>query len=287
MRPPLICRALVRAAGWMAPRRIRPGWRSRWERRLRDWWTLVERGDLTTRSSREVCRIAVRDAWNARFGELRPEKVTRGPGFVLGAAALLIVLLATVTRGFAVTRGLIEIARGHYGGALHTLAPYGAMDRLGAHCFALGFAMLVGVMMVSAGGLPPRHRGCRYWGFLATKSLLATAIVTLAWVESGPALRAHIRNPELRALGGYLVWTLLFICGFGCSLAWSFADQRHRCPVCLRVLAMPVSIGCWASIFEPPETELLCEDGHGLLCVDETGAPADDHWSTLDASWKL
>jgi len=47
---------------------------------------------------------------------------------------------------------------------------------------------------------------------------------------------------------------------------------------------MPVMIGSWASVFEPVTTELLCEEGHGSLCVPETGQP--DRWTPLDASWR-
>ena len=286
MKPPAMCRLLLRAAACAAPSRIRPEWRSRWSRRLQDWWILVERGEITTRSAVAVCRAAAADACRSRCGELRPEKLARGPGIVPAAVVLLLVALAALTRGFPATRALIEVARGHAAGPLHTLAIDGGLDRLVAHCFALAFASVVGVMVVGVGGVPRLRGGWRYPGFLALKTLSATLAVTLLWVEGGPVLRAHIRNPELRVLAGGLVWTLLFIAAFGCALAWSCADQRRRCPVCLRRLALPVSLGCRASVFEPPETEFLCEDGHGWLCLEE-GAPGSDRWTPLDPSWRV
>jgi hypothetical protein len=67
---------------------------------------------------------------------------------------------------------------------------------------------------------------------------------------------------------------------------WSLADQRRRCPVCLGRLEMPVTLGSWASVFEPPTTEFLCADGHGSLSVQEAEPTAADRWIALDSSWR-
>jgi hypothetical protein len=67
---------------------------------------------------------------------------------------------------------------------------------------------------------------------------------------------------------------------------WSFIEQRHRCPVCLKRLALPVTLGSWSSVLEPATTEFLCEKGHGSLSVTENGSGAPDHWTVFDVSWQ-
>jgi hypothetical protein len=49
---------------------------------------------------------------------------------------------------------------------------------------------------------------------------------------------------------------------------------------------MPVTIGSWASVFDPAITEFMCEEGHGSLSVAETYADEPDRWTSLDASWQ-
>jgi hypothetical protein len=52
---------------------------------------------------------------------------------------------------------------------------------------------------------------------------------------------------------------------------------------------MPVTIGSWSSpLLDPVSTELLCEQGHGSLCVPETQSSASepDRWTALDDSWR-
>ena len=39
-------------------------------------------------------------------------------------------------------------------------------------------------------------------------------------------------------------------------------------------------------MFEPVTTEMLCNEGHGAMCVAESEMSGDDRWIELDASWK-
>lgn len=57
------------------------------------------------------------------------------------------------------------------------------------------------------------------------------------------------------------------VCAFWIfALRWILADQRRRCPVCLRLLAAPVRIGTPARTFlEPYAAGSICSRGHGLL----------------------
>jgi hypothetical protein len=52
------------------------------------------------------------------------------------------------------------------------------------------------------------------------------------------------------------------------------------------MLAMPVSMGSWASVLEPATTESLCEKGHGSLSMQEVESGAPDRWIAMDASWR-
>jgi hypothetical protein len=108
----------------------------------------------------------------------------------------------------------------------------------------------------------------------------------MIWAEGGPVIRSLIRGREVSALLGGVVWSVAFIAAFLWTASWCVEDQRRRCPTCLRRLSSPVSIGNWSSVFEPATTELICADGHGLLCAaDNEGDPAA-HWTSLDATWK-
>ncbi len=49
-------------------------------------------------------------------------------------------------------------------------------------------------------------------------------------------------------------------------------------------MAMPVTMGSWASVFDPVTTELLCDSGHGSLCLQETES-GSDRWTGMDKSW--
>jgi hypothetical protein len=51
-------------------------------------------------------------------------------------------------------------------------------------------------------------------------------------------------------------------------------------------LVLPVSVGSYASLFEPSATEMLCEQGHGALSLSDTETDVHDRWTRLDDSWK-
>jgi hypothetical protein len=286
VRAPWSCRGLVRAASWIVPPEVRPPWRSRWEQGLRNWWTLVERGDQSSRTRGEICRAAFSEALRLRYGTASPERLVRGASCIPAVSAVLLLALAVFTRGFPATRALIETARGHARGPLRTLALTGAEDRLVGHSIVIAFALVVALVAAVTVGLRLRRYGWRYWGFLALKSVCAGALVTLAWLEGSQMLRGHLPSMGLKAIAGGLAPALLYIAAFGWALAWSVKDQRRRCPVCLRRLALPVRMGSWASVFDPPTTELLCESGHGRMCVCETAEGELERWTESDATWR-
>ena len=285
--PPSILHALVRVASWIVPSHVRPEWHARWRSGLKDWWVLVDRGELISGTSAQIARtirVAFADAFWLRFNKGYLDYWLRGPAFLLVCAATALLLIAAFTRGFHITRALIDIALGRHG--VHVLSSEGPAGTLIAYTVPIVFALAAGVVLVAIGRLSVHGYGWRYWLFVAAKTTFVMVFVSLMWIEGGTAFRRHISDGYARVLVGAVGLTIAFIFGFGCALAWSFDDQRRRCPVCLRLLTMPVTIGSWASVLEPAITELLCEEGHGRLCLSENESGQLDRWTALDASWR-
>ncbi len=156
---------------------------------------------------------------------------------------------------------------------------------------------------LSAGDLPA---GC------AAMLLVSWAFFAAMRVAMGPAA-AHPRPVPWRGrlrLGVFLALKIalvqpVLLCGFVAAAAvpggslvlwawwavpchWVLADQRRRCPECLRLLASPVRIGTPSQTFlEWYGAESTCSRGHGLLQVAE--APASysggPQWLRLGDSW--
>jgi hypothetical protein len=142
--------------------------------------------------------------------------------------------------------------------------------------FVFACILFAVLMSVSPGG-HLRRIGPRRGLFLAAKALLVL-----------PALM--FGSLDLASLGGSVsplfIHVALFLSVFAAH--WIFADQRRRCPVCLRLLANPVRIGESSRILlEWHGTELMCLRGHGLLYVPEWPAiwSGRQRWMSLGASW--
>lgn len=84
----------------------------------------------------------------------------------------------------------------------------------------------------------------------------------------------------------------LFAC-FAICLAgfrWAIADQRQRCPVCLRRVTNPATVGLASRTFLGWNgTELICMGGHALLHVPSlpTSWFGGQRWLYLDSSWEF
>ncbi len=253
---------------------------------MRDWWILVRRGEVRGGPAAAlVCAAAVLARRLRRWsGRERLSHSLHGPAFVLAASVVLFALAAAWSGGFAVTRSLLQTARALHG-ALPGAPPDPRENLLVACALPVVFAFAAALAALAAGGCPLSRYGLRYWAFLAWKTIAITALLSIAWIEGGTALRAHTPNAALRVWVGGIGPALAFVAGFGAALRWAFGDQRRRCPVCLRRLSMPVAVGSWASVFEPAATELLCGEGHGALALAESEAAGGDRWTALDSSW--
>ncbi len=84
-----------------------------------------------------------------------------------------------------------------------------------------------------------------------------------------------------------LLWCFT-ICLFG--FRWAIADQRKRCPVCLRRVTNPATVGLASRTFLGWNgTEMICMGGHALLHVPSlpTSWFSGQRWLYLDSSWEF
>ena len=287
VKPPVVCLWLLRAAAFLAPAEAREEWNVRWSGRLWNLWILIERGEITVHSGLEttrLCRDAIIAAFWMRFNPGTLRHWLRGPSSILWSGGLALALLALVSRGFRGARELIYITMEWKIDPRH-LKYDSRADFVVGHFAAIAMALLVGAALTTLCGRVLERSGWKYWSFLAAKLLLLTLLAPLAWVELESFLRAHTAAGWVR-VALTTASTLTFFGAFGCCVIWVFADQRHRCPDCLGRLALPVTIGSWASVFNPVTTEFICHEGHGSLSVAENEMSGDDRWIKLDASWR-
>jgi MacB-like periplasmic core domain len=131
---------------------------------------------------------------------------------------------------------------------------------------------------------PSRKRAVLRWAFLLAKFVLVAAIayfasLDLAWGNSS--------NYSALAEFAQLVWAFT-ICLFG--FRWALADQRQRCPVCLRRVTHPAQVGLASRTFLGWNgTEMICMGGHTLLHVPSlpTSWFGGQRWMYLDTSWEF
>ncbi|HEY2469691.1 MAG TPA: hypothetical protein VGI45_17870 [Terracidiphilus sp.] len=84
----------------------------------------------------------------------------------------------------------------------------------------------------------------------------------------------------------------LFACFVICLMGfrWAVADQRQRCPMCLRRVTNPATVGLASRTFLGWNgTELICMGGHALLHVPSlpTSWFGGQRWLYLDSSWEF
>ena len=287
--PPTLCRWLLRAAGRLAPPAVRHEFSKLWNSRLVNLCILVDRGEVAGRDRAELmllCHDALSNAFWLRFNRAGLRRWTLGPQFVMTMAAVGALLLALLSHGFQATRSLVyaAIEWDIVPGKLPYVDPRHNM--VVAHGVPIVMALGIGASLVAIGRLSLGRYGWRYWLYLSVKIVAVIVLIPLLWIEGSRWLWNFITPELLRAWVAGLGATLAFLVGFGLAAVWVFDDQRRRCPVCLRLLARPVTMGSWSSMFEPVTTEFLCDEGHGALSLAESEIGQGDRWVSLDASWR-
>lgn len=247
--------AILRAASLLAPAEERAEWMEGWRSEL--WY--VPESEATP-----FCLGAFQDALWLR----RNHKAEKGTGAYLESPVRCLALLATLAAIGMLVLGRLEKS-------LPFPETHGAAAESGLGALVIMYSMLA-VVALAIGGkrpAPSRSRKLRGWIFLASKILLALPIL------QSTMLMVIVAAPFL-TMGFFLMHALFF--------RWIFADQRQRCPVCLRLLAQPVRIGNSSQTFlEWYGAESVCSRGHGLLHDPDILATysATPQWLTLDGSW--
>ena len=140
----------------------------------------------------------------------------------------------------------------------------------------LSLLLLPAITTLSLGEYPAnRAVKLRRWVFFGLKIALLLPIVCCGSLDLASVTAAGFEAH------GFVVGTVV-------AMRWALADQRRRCPVCLRLLSNPTRIGGPSRVFlEWYGTELICGQGHGLLYVPEipTSCYSTQRWQYLDASW--
>jgi hypothetical protein len=291
--PPLACRLLIRLAGSIVPHRLRAEWRAEWNSHLSSLWILVERGEVNAAMAAHMawlCRHAFIEAFRLRFGPGQLGRWMQTPGFILAILFFALGITAVSSQGFVHTRQLVYAAR--HLEPPRPVAPDSKKmrydprsDAVFGNTAPVVFALATGLILLVSRRRSLHNYNWRYRFFLVAKLAGIFLILPAVWLEGGMALRSHLHNEALRIwLGGALL-ALALIAAFSRLVMWAVADQQQRCPVCLRLLSMPVTIGSWSSVLDPVSTELLCAEGHGSLCLAETEIGAPDRWTALDHSW--
>ncbi|MBS1803201.1 MAG: hypothetical protein JST28_07515 [Acidobacteria bacterium] len=131
---------------------------------------------------------------------------------------------------------------------------------------------------------PSSRESLRRFLFLAGKFLLISGIGLFGSIDLAYCCTLSF-SPAAECLQLVACFALCLI-GF----RWALADQRHRCPVCLRRVTNPASVGLASRTFLGWNgTEMICMGGHTLLHVPSlpTSWFSDQRWLYLDSSWEF
>jgi len=121
-------------------------------------------------------------------------------------------------------------------------------------------------------------RGWKYYLALAVRLLLTLAALTALQIVFGQLMFSRNWAPS------FVPWWI-FMAACTVAVIVVVRDHLDRCPICLERLRMPVSLGNWSSVvMDPPGTEYVCPNGHGLLYTSGSGG-SENHWTKLDSSW--
>jgi hypothetical protein len=250
---------VLRAASLLAPGDQRAEWLEGWRSEL--WY-------VSARGATRFCLGAFRDALWLRRNSLSPATChPESPVRCLAILAMLAAVSSLLVVCLPGPRTMTHSAR----------LGVGDLPVSCAAMFLVSWAFLAAmrVAMGRAAAHPqpaPWKDRLRLGVFLALKIALVQPILLCGFV-------AAVAVPG-GSLGLWAWWAV--------PCYWVLADQRRRCPVCLRTLTNPVRIGTPSRTFlEWYGAESTCSRGHGLLHVTETPASYSGRpqWLRLGDSW--
>lgn len=251
-------RAILRIAAWLVNGSDRRVWLTEWTSEL--WYVTRHH---SRRYALAFCLGAFKDAIWLRRNRSNP----LGTGWLRSPSRCLLFL------GFLAAASTLFACR---------LAWLAHPQPILAHLLILFIALLIlpATTSLSMGEYPvdacssARALKYRRWMFFGIKVALILPISFLGTFDLAPIIGVGLQPHA--TLVGYVL-----------GLRWALADQRRRCPVCLRVLGNPIRIGEPSQTFlEWYGTEFVCGNGHGLLHVPEIQMSYTvQRWLPLDASW--
>lgn len=250
--------AILRSAAWLVPGEQRTEWFAEWSAEL--WY--VRRSD--ERQTTSFCLGAFRDAIWLR----RNSSPTAQPWLRLQSPAQCLGLLGMV----AVACVLFAL---RYHPPDFPLLPIGQSLLAMLVMPLMALPGLLATTSLRLGEYPANRYGWR-WVFLASKIALLLPIVFFGGLALWPIVGGGIG----------ICMAVLYVTAF----RWTLADQRQRCPECLRLLEYPTRIGQPSHTFlNWYGTEFVCVEGHGLLHVSETPTMLfpTQRWLRLDRSWSV
>lgn len=252
---------ILRLAALLVPRAERPEWSREWESEL--WYVRRNRLMFCLGAFLGAFKDAL---WVRRHSPGERHAFLQSPRSCLSLLSFLAAL--TVPWIFY----LPEPPGVHSSDAIITFA------------FELGVALLILRVLtpVSLGEYPLAARQPnrwvrpRRWLFLTAKVALVFPIVFCGSVELTQIAGVMMLQPQAAIVGYFF------------AFRWLLRDQRRRCPVCLQLLTHPVRIGRSSRfLLDWNGTELMCEQGHGLLYVPGTPSTfSSQRWLYLDPSWR-
>jgi hypothetical protein len=254
--------AILRAASLIVPDGQRALWLAEWQSEF--WY-------IPPRQATPFCLGAFRDAlWLRRNAPSPTHSSLESPlaclAFLsaLAAASILIALRLPVPRTMPSHLGL----RGVLEGSLEM--------------FAFAIVLLPATRMVM-GPPPPTARALSFAVRLRRALFLFLKVVALQPFFFG-SLLANLAVSRTVPIAPNLIMFAFWAFAYH----WLVADQRSRCPVCLRRLRATVRIGSPSQTFlEWYGAESLCSRGHGLLHTTEVSGSysGNPQWLALGPSW--
>jgi hypothetical protein len=259
--------AILWCAALLAPHWRRREWLAEWKSEL---WYVLQNG-AQPKESLTFCMGSFRDAlWIRRNCDQRDTRQRN----LLHAPVRCLALLAVA----AAATGALFV------GVVGNPKPELTAQFVGPYLLLIGIACVVlpATAVLGLGEYPARMgslvRAMRWrrWLFLGVKFILILPAVPCGVHALSPVIGANGLLPQLMLIGYIL------------AFRWALDDQRNRCPVCLRLLTSPTTIGQPANtLLDWYGTELCCNKGHGLLHVPGIRSSySAQTWMELDGSWK-
>jgi hypothetical protein len=287
---------LLRSASWLVPRQSRNDWLAEWKAEL--LYVFMKRVDVNGHAwsgvfrSASFCLGSFVDAFWLGFGELRSEGLSARFNSPLGCLLLLSALMAVCCSACYVNHGVSSSTL--YDAPNQRLGSFALQVLMALIVLPVTTSFSLGDYSVEKSADLPKVARCYRTFLLAKVSLVMAVAYTGAlgltrlaeWFtmfRGWPSIYRWIWDSPVPVQS--LATVIISLVG----LRWALRDQWQRCPVCLRLLSSPASVGHPSRIFLAwSGTETICRRGHGLLHVPDVSTSwfHAQRWLSFDSSWR-